>query len=1004
MTDTILAVKTGARSSIVMGWLDLDWPGVRVLADDRPLASQWIADADAPGGMLIIQFDAPGRYTVVLQPAAEAACLAFDGRVHAAVAATHDASAGGFPQWNNLAMSWDDSITERVLGAVEYPEAMAADKYSLAHDRDAAMEMVSDGEMACVVRTRAYYCDEAGVRAPDEPHAVYDWYYFRHAPMVWVRGGAALGVDRWRAVRFGAARVAGLDQWCAGFPREEGACTEEMAPTAFDNWAMLHDGARAVGVVCGSALLEYDRSCGLGGLVADYGLAKMKDRTLAQLGMEEASAFFWAGAHDPDAVAALSRAGSLPLDAVFTRKEQPGDLVVESGGVLLGITIKPDGAVVSQLAAGGRSWQPEAPLPVFTVAYGERADRVTYLNAAAGWGQVQVSQEADRTTIRFSRPPGYPDASVDWVLERRQRGLETFLDIKGAAIRSAVFPRLTVHEPEGGGTGFVPLGQGMLEPDAFRRNTRYRMQYAGPFAAMSYMGVYADAGDKTGLYLAWHDPQATRKDMLLDSLAHRRSVVLAAHIPAEGMSRTALWTTPVAALRTTANGWWGLLEEYRSFAQSAPWWAWEKPAKTWIDDIDWWVINSVDRNAEDPMAAFVQSTVEAADKIGVPPAVHAYNWHEIPFDNDYPHYLPARQGFDRAVVELAQHGVQVTPYINGRLWDTRDRGLEDWQFSAVAKPAATKDEDGNVVYEMYGTKEADDSFTRLGVMCPSAALWQDKVADIVRQITQDIGASGVYVDQIAAMAAVLCFDETHGHPLGGGGWWREGYGRMLEKARSLSDDAALTTECNAEPYVGWLDAYLMWHCMFPGQVPAFSAVYSSRVRLFGRATPGGLDNLRALTAQSWTYGEQIGWFSPSAAYSSGEVFSRFLTEAVGLRGLVREVLQQGSMLMPPAIHGGEEKPYVWGWDARRTVLPPVLSSLWRREDETILLVVNHTEELVDITWDFHAAQYGYEGGGIMQRLDLNDQAADERHLPACGPVGWAVEPCTPEVWRLQLNR
>ena len=110
------------------------------------------------------------------------------------------------------------------------------------------------------------------------------------------------------------------------------------------------------------------------------------------------------------------------------------------------------------------------------------------------------------------------------------------------------------------------------------------------------------------------------------------------------------------------------------------------------------------------------------------------------------------------------------------------------------------------------------------------------------------------------------------------------------------------------------------------------------------------------------------------------------------------------MLMPPAIHGGEEKPYVWGWDARRTVLPPVLSSLWRREDETILLVVNHTEEPVDITWDFHAAQYGYEGGGIMQRLDLNDQAADERHLPACGPVGWAVEPCTPEVWRLQLNR
>ena len=1000
MNDTEIIVRTGDESSLAMGWLELDWPEVRVLCKGQPLASQWILDADGSGGMLLIQFDAPGRYAVVLQPAEQAECGAFDGRIDAAIAAVHDASKGGLPQWNDLEMTWDDSISERVLGAVEYPESMVADKYSLAHDRNAEMEVVSEGAMAGVVRTRAHYCDESGARAPGEPHALYDWYYFRHAPVVWVRGKSSLGIDRWRALRFAAPRLAELDQWCAGFPREEGACTEEMRPTAFDSWAMLHDNARAVGVVCGSALIEYDRSCGLGGLVADYSLAKMKDRTLAQLGIEEASAFFWVGAPDPEAVAELSRAGSLPLDAVFTRDERPSDLVVESGGVSLGLSIKPDGVVVSQLEANGQSWQPEAPRPVFTVAYGSKKDGIVYLDADEGWGQVQVDRKTDRTTICFSQPPARPDASVDWVIDHQEQGLEMVLEIRGAAVRSAIFPRLTLREPEGGGTGFVPLGQGMLEPDAFRRNTRYRMPYAGPFAAMSYMGVYAERGDKTGLYLAWHDPQATRKDMLLDALAHRRSVVMTAHIPAEGMTRTAQWTTPMAALRATRKGWWGLVEEYRDYARSTPWWAADKPEKTWIDDIDWWVINSVDRNAENPMEAFVQSTVEAVDKIGVAPAVHAYNWHVIPFDNDYPHYIPARPGFDRALAELAQHGVQVTPYINGRLWDTRDKGVEDWQFSAVAKPAVTKNEDGDVVFEIYGSKEADESFTQLGVMCPSTALWQDKVADLVRQITLDIGASGVYIDQIAAMAAVLCFDETHGHPLGNGGWWRQGYGRMLEKTRSLSDHAALTTECNAEPYVGWLDAYLMWHCMFPGQVPAFSAVYSSRVRLFGRATPGGLDNLRALMAQSWVYGEQIGWFSPSAACDSGEDFARFLTAAVGLRGLVRQVIQQGSMLMPPAITGGEERPYVWGWDARRTILPPVLSSLWRRQDETILLLVNHIEEQVDITWDFNAAQYGYENGVIARRLDLDNQVIEELRLPARGRAEWAMEPCTFSVWRL----
>ena len=155
-------------------------------------------------------------------------------------------------------------------------------------------------------------------------------------------------------------------------------------------------------------------------------------------------------------------------------------------------------------------------------------------------------------------------------------------------------------------------------------------------------------------------------------------------------------------------------------------------------------------------------------------------------------------------------------------------------------------------------------------------LWQDKVADLVRRITSELGASGVYIDQVSAMAAVLCCDDSHGHPRGGGGWWRRGYGRMLGKARRASGNAALTTECNAEPYLGWLDAYLMWHCMFPGQVPAFSALYGSRVRMFGRAGVGGLANLRALTAQSWVFGEQIGWFSPSTVTGSGEAFAAFL--------------------------------------------------------------------------------------------------------------------------------
>ncbi|GAI12717.1 unnamed protein product [marine sediment metagenome] len=63
--------------------------------------------------------------------------------------------------------------------------------------------------------------------------------------------------------------------------------------------------------------------------------------------------------------------------------------------------------------------------------------------------------------------------------------------------------------------------------------------------------------------------------------------------------------------------------------------------------------------------------------MGVPVGVHWYSWHRIPFDDDYPHHFPVKEGFAEGVRELQEAGVFVMPYINGRLWDTRDKGSEE---------------------------------------------------------------------------------------------------------------------------------------------------------------------------------------------------------------------------------------------------------------------------------------------------------------------------------------
>ena len=40
--------------------------------------------------------------------------------------------------------------------------------------------------------------------------------------------------------------------------------------------------------------------------------------------------------------------------------------------------------------------------------------------------------------------------------------------------------------------------------------------------------------------------------------------------------------------------------------------------------------------------------------LGLPVGFHWYNWHQIPFDNDYPHYFPPKQGFAEGAADCKQ--------------------------------------------------------------------------------------------------------------------------------------------------------------------------------------------------------------------------------------------------------------------------------------------------------------------------------------------------------------
>jgi hypothetical protein len=361
--------------------------------------------------------------------------------------------------------------------------------------------------------------------------------------------------------------------------------------------------------------------------------------------------------------------------------------------------------------------------------------------------------------------------------------------------------------------------------------------------------------------------------------------------------------------------------------------------------------------------------------LGVPIGFHWYNWHQIPFDNDYPHYFPYKEGFPDGVCELQSANVYVMPYINGRLWDTHDRGRDDYQFTKVARPAVTKDEKGEPYTETYGSKETDGSPVRLGVMCPTMALWQTKIRDTVLRLFSECGVKGVYIDQVAAAAPVLCFDRSHGHPLGGGHWWTEGGYWPLVNAihQAKPKDRMLTTECNGEPFVHTFDGYLTWHWQYDGQVPAFAAVYGGAVQMFGRSYGGGPTRdlaLRMRAGQQLVFGEQIGWIGPEVIREKEN--AAFLREVIRLRWDLRRYFHAGEMARPPQLVG--KVPTVkadWQWGGTMWVTTDaVLTGAWAIPDEKrlVLLAANVSDQPVTANLQYDSRPYGFSGPQVRIRL------------------------------------
>ena len=429
---------------------------------------------------------------------------------------------------------------------------------------------------------------------------------------------------------------------------------------------------------------------------------------------------------------------------------------------------------------------------------------------------------------------------------------------EGWTVTAAEYPRIAVRRPEGAKV-IMPVGYGV----------RYDAPAAGwlraeyPSCTGGLQMTMAESPEGT-VFFSTRDDDASQKVLWIgcegDALIFLQKTIAnydwTEHIGNHGIFQIP-WN---AVLGFTREGWEKTaLKWYRPWALTAKWGRMslaERAIPGWMRQTDIWL------SPEGATQETMDGVRRALKYFGKGVGLHWYQWHHNDFDTNYPDYFPAKDGFREMVAEAQELGANVTPYINGRLWDTGNRTYAE----LGGAEASCRRRDGTLYTEIYGSKVLNT------VTCPSSPIWRNIIFDLNRQILDSLGAHGVYIDQIAAAKGEPCYAEGHPHSPGGGEWWHLAYRKMLQQMRSeiYTPEQAMTTEENAECYIDLFDMMLVVNSPHgPGieMVPLFPLIYSDRCIYSGFTyTPHVLNDgsFDFMTMKSLLWGAQLGWVGPVA--------------------------------------------------------------------------------------------------------------------------------------------
>ena len=539
-----------------------------------------------------------------------------------------------------------------------------------------------------------------------------------------------------------------------------------------------------------------------------------------------------------------------------------------------------------------------------------------------------------------------PDGSQAWNLSFANRSPRWTL-------MTTAFPRLNRVTPDGAGDVLLPSNDHGAQ--IFRKRTAqprpFRRAYLGyyPMIAGFFLGT-------DGLYFVPEDPEARIKTIVVDGEQNARyeTTVENAGVPGKA-AEGPRYPVVLAPLK---GDWWSLARRYRAYALKQKW-----AARGPIKDIP----DYPRRLCEIPLWINIHGYPDVASNVltrakaifpGFTTGLHWHLWQHSGHDVNYPEYFPAQPGTKECIAYCQSIGEEPMPYVNGRLWSASTCGF------LMAEPYAVLRQDGTRYVEKYGRLTAP-----LAVMCPTCAPWQRVVQTFTGRILDELDSKSIFIDQIGAAPGIPCYDPAHGHPLGGGKWWREGYEKMMAPIRRAwnAKGAFVTTEGSGEMCLDMVDGYLQVVVRDPKDVPFHNAVYSGYTTYF--CSPENNDDapaaFRALQTRELLWGNALGWFLPDLLDKPDKC--AILNQLCAFRQQNLDALAYGNLLDELRFAGPVGKT-TYEWLGRRPhhslydpayKLPPskfatmadVRGNWWRTADgKVVLLAANLTDREQKVTY------------------------------------------------------